>query len=226
MVLLFFCQINYPVAHGLKEPPSNMLINTADVAELLHVEERKIIRWIQKEGLNAVNVNGVSQINRVDLFEYPSLSEALAVGGVYHGIEGDDWRSVLRNLVANLHLPAQVDREFLLQVLLSRKTLGAVAIGDGIAIPHVRSPILVNLPSPAITLTFLKKPVDFGARDEKPVGIIFMLASPTMRIHLHLLSILTYALQDDAFRAILRPTEDPKRILEASARLRPDLARR
>lgn len=225
-----------------------MLINTADVAELMHLEERKIIRWIQKEGLNAVNVNGVFQINRVDLLEwaaehdvsippelvgaqdqslgYPSLSEALAVGGVYHGIEGDNWHSVLKNLVANLHLPAQIDREFLLQVLLSRKTLGAVAIGDGIAIPHVRSPILVNLPSPAITLTFLKKPVDFGARDRKPVGIIFMLASPTMRIHLHLLSILTYALQDDAFRAILRPTEDPKRILEASARLQPGLARR
>lgn len=220
-----------------------MLINTADVAELMHLEERKIIRWIQKEGLNAVEVNGVFQINRVDLLEwaarhdvrvppalvgaqdqslgYPSLSEALTVGGVYYGIEGDDRRSVLRNLVANLNLPAQIDREFLLQVLFSRKTFGTVAIGDGIAIPHVRSPILVNLPSPAITLSFLKNPVDFGAHDGKPVEIIFMLASPTMRIHLHLLAILTYALQDDAFRAVLRPTEDPKRILEASERLRP-----
>src|ERR1035437_6993209 len=141
---------------------TNMLITTADVAELMHLDEKKIIHWIRKEGLSAVKVNGVFQINRVDLLEwatkhdvrvpptlfgardqsltYPSLSEALAAGGVYRGIDGDDRRSVLKNLVANLNLPAQVDREFFLQVLFSRKTLGTVAIGEGIAIPHVRSP--------------------------------------------------------------------------------------
>lgn len=219
-----------------------MLINTADVAELMHVKEKKIIRWILKEGLNAIKVNGVYHINRVDLLEWaakhdvpvppaiigsqdhPSLREALEAGGVFRDIEGDDKRTVLKNLVENLNLPSQVDREFLCQVLFSRKALGAVAIGDGIAIPHLRSPILVNLQTPMIMLSFLKNPVDFGAGDKKSVKIIFMLVSPTMRTHLYLLSTLTYALQDKSFRDILRPSEDPKRIFEAAERLRPSQA--
>ena len=133
--------------------------------------------------------------------------------------------SVLENLVANLSLPPQVDPEFLLQVLLAREALGTTAIGDGIAIPHVRNPILVNLPSPAITLSFLEQPVDFGALDGKPVEIVFMLISPTVKIHLHLLSKLAYALRNDTFRAALRGQCNPASILDAARRVEAELGR-
>jgi PTS system nitrogen regulatory IIA component len=224
-----------------------MMIKAADVAELMQIDEKTVVRWIRKEGLDAVELNGGYQINRVDLLEwatehgikvplslfvaddkaldFPTLTEALEAGGVFCGVPGDDKLSVLENLVANLSLPPQVDPEFLLQVLLAREALGTTAVGDGIAIPHVRNPILVNLPSPAITLSFLKQPVDFGALDGKPVEIVFMLISPTVRIHLHLLSKLAYALRDDTFRAALRLACDPARILTAARRVEAELGR-
>lgn len=224
-----------------------MMIKAADVAELMQLDEKTVVRWIRKEGLDAVELNGGYQINRVDLLEwatehgikvplslfvaddkaldFPTLTEALEAGGVFCGVPGDDKLSVLENLVANLSLPPQVDPEFLLQVLLAREALGTTAVGDGIAIPHVRNPILVNLPSPAITLSFLKQPVDFGALDGKPVEIVFMLISPTVRIHLHLLSKLAYALRDDTFRAALRLACDPARILAAARRVEAELGR-
>jgi nitrogen PTS system EIIA component len=224
-----------------------MMIKVADVAELMQTEEKSVVRWIRKEGLAAVEVNGVYQINRVDLLEwatehgikvppalfvadskaleFPTLAEALEAGGVYCSVPGDDKLTVLENLVANLSLPPQVDPEFLLQVLLAREALGTTAIGDGIAIPHVRNPILVNLPSPAITLSFLQQPVDFGALDGKPVEIVFMLISPTVRIHLHLLSKLAYALRDEAFRSTLRPPCNPAMILDAARRVEAELGR-
>ena len=115
-----------------------MMIKAADVAELMHMEEKTVVRWIRKEGLAAVELNGSYQINRVDLLEwatehgikvppslfvadekaldFPTLAEALEAGGVYRGVPGDDKLSVLENLVANLSLPPQVDPEFLLQV--------------------------------------------------------------------------------------------------------------
>ena len=222
-----------------------MMIKAADVAELMQLDEKTVVRWIRKEGLDAVELNGGYQINRVDLLEwatehgikvplslfvaddkaldFPTLTEALEAGGVFCGVSGDDKLSVLENLVANLSLPPQVDPEFLLQVLLAREALGTTAVGDGIAIPHVRNPILVNLPSPAITLSFLKQPVDFGALDGKPVEIVFMLISPTVRIHLHLLSKLAYALRDDTFRSALRLACDPARILAAARRVEAEL---
>jgi nitrogen PTS system EIIA component len=224
-----------------------MMIKAADVAELMQIDEKTVVRWIRKEGLDAVELNGGYQINRVDLLEwatehgikvplslfvaddkaldFPTLTEALEAGGVFCGVPGDDKLSVLENLVANLSLPPQVDPEFLLQVLLAREALGTTAVGDGIAIPHVRNPILVNLPSPAITLSFLKQPVDFGALDGKPVEIVFMLISPTVRIHLHLLSKLAYALRDDTFRSALRMACDPARILAAARRVEAELGR-
>jgi PTS system nitrogen regulatory IIA component len=224
-----------------------MMIKDADVAELMQIDEKTVVRWIRKEGLAAVELNGVYQINRVDLLEWatdhgikvppalfvadykalglPSLAEALEACGVYCSVPGDDKLSVLKNLVANLSLPPQVDPEFLLQVLFAREALGTTAIGDGIAIPHVRNPILVNLPSPAITLSFLEQPVDFEALDGKPVEIVFMLISPTVKIHLHLLSTLAYALRNDAFRSVLRGSCDPAVILDAARRVEAELRR-
>jgi len=216
-----------------------MLMKASEVAVLLDQEESTVIRWIKKDKLPAVLVRDSYRVNRVDLLEwatehgvkvppelfaaaqagltFPALSEALEAGGVHCGVPGNDKLSVLRSVVNLLKLPPQMDPEFLLQVLLAREALGTTAIGDGIAIPHVRNPILLqNKPAPAISLCFLANPVDFGALDGLPVRILFMLTSPTVKVHLHLLSRLAYALHDAQFRATLNLACDPAGILEAA----------
>lgn len=223
-----------------------MLMKASEVAALLNTEENNVLRWIKKERLPAALVKGSYRINRVDLLEWatehgikvppelfaaaeeslrlPSLSQALEAGGVHCGVPGDDKLSVLRSVVNLMELPPQMDPEFLLQVLLAREALGTTAVGDGIAIPHVRNPILLqNKPGPAISLCFLEKPIDFGALDGKPVGILFMLTSPTVKVHLHLLSRLAYALHDPQFRATLTLACDPAGILEAARRFEQEM---
>jgi len=218
-----------------------MLMKTSEVAALLDTEESAVLKWIKKDKLPAALVKGSYRINRVDLLEWatehgikvppelfeaaqadlklPALSEALEAGGVHCGVPGEDKLSVLRNVVNLLQLPPQMDPEFLLQVLLAREALGTTAVGDGIAIPHVRNPILLqNKPSPAISLCFLEHPIDFGALDGKPVRILFMVTSPTVKVHLHLLSRLAYALHDLQFRAALNLACDPAGILDAARR--------
>jgi PTS system nitrogen regulatory IIA component len=103
-----------------------------------------------------------------------------------------------------MRLPDEVDREQLLRVLVARETLASTGIGDGIAIPHVRNPIVLHVPRPTITLCFLERPVEFGALDGKPVHCMFMLVSPTVRAHLQLLSRLAFALHDSAFGEALK----------------------
>ena len=70
---------------------------------------------------------------------------------------------------------------------MARESLGSTGIGDGIAIPHVRNPIVMHIPRPTITLCFLEHPIDFGALDGQPVHTLFTIVSPTVRAHLHLL---------------------------------------
>src|SRR5208283_3836525 len=110
----------------------------------------------------------------------PDLYDALKSGGIHYRISGKDKPSVLHSVVETMNLPEEVDREFLYQVMLARETLGSTGIGDGIAIPHVRNPIVLHLPRPMVTLCFLERPVDFGAIDGQPVTTLFTLISPTV----------------------------------------------
>jgi nitrogen PTS system EIIA component len=203
-----------------------MQLNIREVSKLLKVSESKVKEWIRRGTLRAERVNDQYQLHRSDLLERtasreinvraeiflpsdpvgidaPSLVDALRSGGIFHGLHGDDRPAVLRAIVDTLVLPPNVDRESVSQLLLAREVLGSTAIGEGIAIPHVRRPLLLNGSRASISLFFLQHPVDFGAFDGKPVFAIFLLVSPTARTHLHLLSRLSFALHDSDLKAAL-----------------------
>src|SRR5438067_6676418 len=123
-----------------------------------------------------------------------------------------------------MNLPYEVDREFLYHVLLAREALGSTGIGKGIAIPHVRNPIVLHLSRPMVTLCFLERAVDFGAIDRKPVTTLFTLISPTVRAHLHLLSRLGFALRDPKFKKAVLGQSTREEIVEALRRVEHSMA--
>lgn len=203
-----------------------MQLIVRDVAQLFNVSEKTVYRWIDQGILPAYRINDQYRFNRAELLEWatsrrmnvspeifaepessttpvPGLVEALQTGGIFYRISGTDKESVLRAVVETLRLPEEVDREFLLRILLAREALESTGIGEGIAIPHVRNPVVLHVTRPLITLCFLEQAVDFGALDGKPVQIVFSLISPTVRAHLRLLSRLSFALQDHGFKAVI-----------------------
>jgi PTS system nitrogen regulatory IIA component len=200
-----------------------MQLGVRDVSKLLNVSEKTVYRWVRQGVLPAYRVNEQLRFNRAELLEWatsrkmnvstslfdepesdaariPGLGEALQAGGIFYRLGGTDKESVLRGVVEHMRLPEEVDREFLLRVLLAREALQSTGIGDGIAIPHVRNPIVLHVSRPMITLCFLERPIDFGALDGKPVHALFSLVSPTVRAHLRLLSRLSFALHDPGFK--------------------------
>ncbi len=204
-----------------------MQLSVKDAARLLSVSEKTIYRWIKLESIPVYRISEQLRFNRAELLEWatsrriqvspdiflegeraetplPSLTEALKAGGVAYRLGGNDKPSVLRALIDVIKLPEEVDREFLFQVLLARESLGSTGIGDGIAIPHVRNPIVLHVTKPLIALCFLEHPIPFGAIDGQPVTTLFALISPTVRAHLHLLSRLSYVLQNPEFRSLLK----------------------
>jgi PTS system nitrogen regulatory IIA component len=201
-----------------------MQLSIRDVTKLLNVAEGTVSRWIKQRGLPAQRVGGQYRVNRAELLEWattnqvrvslelfdnleidaeavPSLAEALEIGGIHYGLQDTDKHGALRALVQVLPLPDGVNRELLLRLFLAREASASTAIGDGIAIPHVRNPIVLQVAEPAVTLAFLTQPVDFGALDGKSVHVLFSIISPTNRSHLQLLSRLSFALHDHELRA-------------------------
>ncbi len=219
-----------------------MNLGVRDVCALLNVSEKTIYRWINQGLLPAYRLNDQYRFNRAELLEWatarkinisaelfeepessatplPSLSEALQAGGIFYRVGGDDKNSVLRAVIEHLRVPEEVDREFLYRVVLARENLQSTGIGDGIAIPHVRNPIVLHVSRPMITLCFLERPVDFAALDGKPVHALFTLISPTVRAHLWMLSRLSFALHDEEFKKLIATQGGREEILAAAVRI-------
>jgi PTS system nitrogen regulatory IIA component len=219
-----------------------MTLSVRDVSKLLNVSEKTVYRWISQGILPAYRVAEQYRFNRAELLEWatsrkmnvsaalfdepessavpvPTLVEALEAGGIYYRLVGGDKQMVLRAVVEHLRLPEEVDREFLLRVLLAREALQSTGIGDGIAIPHVRNPVVLHVARPMVALCFLDKPVDFGALDGRPVHALFSLISPTVRAHLRLLSRLAFALHDPLFKKTILRVAARDEIMEAARRV-------
>ncbi|MBN1818240.1 MAG: PTS sugar transporter subunit IIA [Sedimentisphaerales bacterium] len=226
-----------------------MQLTVKDVAQLLKVNEKTIYRWLKKGDLPAYCVGNQYRFNRAELLEWATsrqigvsadlfhepenaqismheLSDALLAGGIFYRVEGDNKQSSIKSVVELMKLPPEVDKDFLLQVLLAREAMASTAIGGGIAIPHVRNPIVLHITEPVVSLCFLEKPIDFNALDGRPVNCLFTLVSPTVKTHLHLLSRLSYILQDEAFRKVLATQGTREVILSEIVRVESGLKQR
>jgi len=225
-----------------------MDLTVRDAARLLSVSEKTIYRWIKQDSITAYKVNEQYRFHRAELLEWatskkigvsaeifdeagpseaniPGLTDALTEGGIFYRLAEKDKHSILRAIVGYMRLPVEVDREQLLRVLIAREALASTGIGDGIAIPHVRNPIVLHVSKPTITLCFLERPVDFGALDGKPVYCLFTTVSPTVRAHLNLLARLAFALRDPGFKAVIARQGLRDEILVELHRVESDMTR-
>jgi len=217
-----------------------MQLSVRETARLLGVSEKTIYRWAQKREIPFTRMNDQYRFSRAEVLEWatarrkpvspeifedpddtplPTLAEALEAGGIFYRIGGDSVPSVLGEVVAHLRLPDEVDRDYLYQVLLAREALASTALGDGVAVPHPRAPVVAHLPRSTMTLCFLDNPVDFNALDGSPVSKVFVALSPSLRAHLHMLSRLAYCLRDPRVSEALDDEGSRDEILDAFERV-------
>jgi PTS system nitrogen regulatory IIA component len=213
-----------------------MKLAMQDVTRMFDVPEATIERWIRDDELPHHRVQGQIRFHRADLLEWanqrrirlasdppasvhrsrsgPMLSDALAAGGIHYSVPASDRESLLRAVVDRMPLEDEGDRELLFDVMLARENAGSTGVGDGIAIPHVRNPVVLPVDHAMITLCFLAKPIDFDAIDDKPVHTVFALVAPTIRVHLFLLGRLSAVLHDEAFHRALIERAKPEVLLD------------
>ena len=91
--------------------------------------------------------------------------------------------------------------------LRKRERMGSTAIGDGVAIPHGRSP---GFDQARAAFLRLRPPVDFEAADGTPIDLVFAMAVPEgmQQEYLQWLSELAERFSDPSFRDALRGADD------------------
>lgn len=101
------------------------------------------------------------------------------------------------------------DGEALKKVIWEREMQRTTGIGEGLAIPHGKSPASKNV---VIAIGRPLEPIDFGAIDNKPVKLIVLLTSPPDKTsdHIQALGKISRLMADPKFRikAYTAPSAD------------------
>jgi mannitol/fructose-specific phosphotransferase system IIA component (Ntr-type) len=131
------------------------------------------------------------------------LTELLTPDRIKIPLESTQKDAVLKELVEMVGGPeSRIDLEDVLRAVQQREDVLSTGIGNGVAIPHGKTPGLRGL---MLAAGVAPQGVDFEALDGKPVHLFFLLVGPESAAgeHVKALSRISRLLQRDSFRGRL-----------------------
>jgi len=146
------------------------------------------------------------------------VARMVRAGGVYYNVSGKNPAEVFDDAVARLELPSGVIAADLVAGLRERESLMTTSVGNGIALPHPRAPVIREERDERIYVCFLDKAVNFDAMDGKPVYVLFIILSTGAQSHLTVLSRLSWLFQQRGFDEILRGKPGTDELINAITR--------
>jgi len=129
-------------------------------------------------------------------------------------VDSEDESTALRKLIQSVPLSLSLNKEELLNALLSREEMMSTAIGNGIAIPHVRLFDSMSLQEDIVAVAYLFEPVDWNAPDGLPVHTLFLVLATDETRHLQILAEIAQLASDEDFVEFLRTMPPRESLIE------------
>jgi len=104
-------------------------------------------------------------------------------------------------------------RKTLLRALHERELLHSTGIGDGIALPHARNALVGLVDEPIVVFARHATGIPYGAIDNVPARLFFLLIAPTVTQHLGILARLSRILRDPKVRQNLLTADRPEKVI-------------
>lgn len=144
------------------------------------------------------------------------LSDFVVREAVIVDLQATTKEEAIREIVSGLRDAGRLsesDLESVTRAILNREELGSTGIGQGVAVPHTRHPMVDRLIG---TVALSNKGVEFAALDGEPVDILFLLVSPPNQPgdHLRALENISRHLKDEQFVRFLRQSQSREQILD------------
>ena len=136
------------------------------------------------------------------------LAQLTHRGGVFKNVEGNTPQEIYAKVCKMIDLPAGMTSETVYNALCDREAVLSTAVGNGIALPHARAPIMRDASEQRICVVYLKNPIDMKAPDEREVFVMFVLLAHNSQIHLKVLSSLAALFRDPKFKKALELRSD------------------
>lgn len=152
------------------------------------------------------------------------LSQIIRPACVKVPLAATDKVAAIRELVELLSQAGLIsDTEAVFHCVLEREQTRSTGIGKGLAVPHGKCAACKEL---VMALGKPATPIDFGSRDERPVDVIVLLASPLDQTgpHIQALARVSRLMLNEAFRRELAAARDGHEAYEAILRHDGELA--
>ena len=138
------------------------------------------------------------------------ISDVLSLGLTSCNFPGRSKKRILENIAQMITAELGGNDELcnlLFDNFVSREQLGSTGLGNGVAIPHCRTPGIKKIYCFLATLT---TPVEFDAIDDEPVDLVFALVVPEEKNdeHLSTLARIANIVQDEPSRKKLRDCDN------------------
>src|SRR5437764_1184326 len=143
------------------------------------------------------------------------LSELLSPLTITLNLRSADRDAVLEELVGRIPELAKqpAERQTLLRALREREKLHSTGIGDGVALPHARNGLVGLVNRSIVVFGRHATGIAYGAIDNVPARLFFLLIAPTVTEHLAILARLSRLLRDPKLRQNLLTADRPENVV-------------
>jgi mannitol/fructose-specific phosphotransferase system IIA component (Ntr-type) len=144
-----------------------------------------------------------------------TVTELFSQAAMNLNLASTDRDAVLNELVNQIpQLAKQPEaRKILLRALRERELLHSTGIGDGIALPHARNALVGLVDEPIVVFARHATGIPYGAIDNVPARLFFLLIAPTVTQHLGILARLSRILRDPKVRQSLLTADRPEKVI-------------
>lgn len=197
-------------------------LDLAGAVELLGAPEETVARWVRQGLLPCRGSLPAVRFERSALLAWArerglrrgagshasaSYEDDLLAGAVARGAVGrasaSDSAAAIEAALQQLDMLSEEARVDLRDEVLRRERMASTGLGHGVAIPHPRRPPGRWVDEPTVSLLFLEPAVDWAALDGEPVHTVLLLLSPSVPVHLELLTRVSMVLHDPSTRELL-----------------------
>jgi len=142
------------------------------------------------------------------------MSQTLLHNSPLYLVDPIDMPSALKQFLHAVPLPQTIDKKAVLSALLAREEVMSTAIGNGIAIPHLRKFGSESIQEDIVEVAYLFEPVDWKAPDGQPVHTIFLVLAADETRHLEILAEIARLASDESFVTLLKTMPGREVLLE------------
>ena len=219
-----------------------MFLNIIELAQSLGVNESEVEDWIRNERLPCITERGRLLFDRAQVVDWaasrgmaakvgflapaPSkiqagtrLESLLRHGGIRRDVPAAEALNAFAEIISKLPGATPPVRQMLQQRLRAADGISWAAVGHGLALPHLRTPVALGRDAGTLAIFLLRDPLALPepAPDEQPITRLLFFVAPSPRAHLEILAQLSTALSRGNLRKLIADGTQDEEIFAALA---------